>query len=73
MVGRLYGMRFEIRGQAMDEATDWLNYYNHRKLHSTLDYISPMQLEQNRLETQLKKFHNGRVKKYGYRSKDRKY
>lgn len=56
----------------MDEATDWLNYYNHRKLHSTLDYISPMQLEQNRLETQLKKFHNGRVKKYGYRSKDRK-
>lgn len=48
-------MQFEIRGQAMDEATDWLNYYNHKKLHSTLDYISPMQFKQNWLETQLKK------------------
>ena len=48
-------MRFETRRQAMDEVIDWLNYYNHRRLQSTLDYISPMQFEQNWLEAQLKK------------------
>ena len=54
-VGRLYGMRFETHRQAMDEVIDWLNYYNHRRLHSTLNYISPMQFEQNWLVAQLKK------------------
>lgn len=53
-VGRLYGMRFETRRQAMDEVIDWLMYYNHRRLHSTLGYISPMQFEQNWFEAQLK-------------------
>jgi putative transposase len=52
-------MRFETRRQAMDEAMDevidWLMYYNHRRLHSTLDYISPMQFAQNWLAAQLKK------------------
>lgn len=41
-VGRLYGMRFETRRYAMDEVLDWLMLYNHRRLHSTLGYISPM-------------------------------
>jgi len=54
-VGRLYGMRFETRRQAMDEVIDWLNYYNHRRLHSTLNYISPMKFEQNWFVAQLKK------------------
>ena len=54
-VGRLYGMRFGTRHQAMDEVIDWLNYYNHRRLHSTLNYISPMKFEQNWLVAQLKK------------------
>ena len=36
-VGRLYGMRFETRRQAMDEVIDWLMFYTHRRLHSTLD------------------------------------
>lgn len=54
-VGRLYGMRFETRRQAMDEVIDWLNYYNHRRLHSTLNYISPMKFEQNWLVAQLGK------------------
>jgi len=35
-VGRLYGMRFETRRQAMDEVIDWLLFYNHSRLHSTL-------------------------------------
>lgn len=54
-VGRLYGMRFETLRQAMDEVIDWLTYYNHRRLHSTLDYISPMQFEKNWFAAQLKK------------------
>jgi len=54
-LGRLYGMRFETQRQAMDEVIDWLTYYNHRRLHATLDYISPMQFEHNWLAEQLKK------------------
>jgi len=53
-VGRLYGMRFETRRQAMDEVIDWLTYYNHRRRHSTLGYISPMQYEQNWFAAQMK-------------------
>ena len=29
----------------MDESVDWLNFYNHRRLHSSPDYVSPMQFE----------------------------
>ena len=39
------GQRFATRGQAMDEVIDWLTFYNHRRLHSTLGYVSPMQFE----------------------------
>jgi putative transposase len=46
-VGRLYGQRFETRRQAMDEVIDWLTFYNHRRLHSTLGYVSPMQFEKS--------------------------
>ena len=53
-VGRLHGMRFETRRQAMDEVIDWLTFYNHRRLHSTLGYVSPMQFENNWLAAQLK-------------------
>lgn len=54
-VGRLYGMKFETQRQAMDEVIDWLTYYNHKRLHSTLGYISPMQFEKNWFAAQLKK------------------
>ena len=54
-VGRLYGMRFETRHLAMDEVIDLLTYYNHRRLHSTLNYISPMQFKQSWFAAQLKK------------------
>ena len=43
-VGRLYGMRFETRRQAMDKVIGWLTNCNHIRLHSTPGYISPMQL-----------------------------
>ena len=45
-VGRLYGRRFATRREAMDEVIDWLNSYNHKRLHSTLCYVSPMTFEQ---------------------------
>ena len=44
-VGRLYGRRFTTRREAMDEVIDWLTFYNYRRLHSTLDYVSPMTFE----------------------------
>ena len=31
----------------MDGVIDWLTLYNHRRLHSTLGYISPMKFEVN--------------------------
>ena len=42
-VGRLYGQRFATHRQAMDEVIE----YNHRRLHSTLGYVSPMQFEKS--------------------------
>ena len=44
-VGRLYGKTFATHRDAMDEIIDWLTFYNHRRLHSTLGYVSPMQFE----------------------------
>ena len=54
-VGRLYGRRFATHREAMDEVIDWLTFYNHRRLHSTLGYVSPMKFEANWLACQVKK------------------
>jgi transposase InsO family protein len=54
-VGRLYGRKFAMQRQAMDELIDWLTIYNQRRLHSTLGYVSPMMFEAN--------WHAGRSKK----------
>ena len=51
-VARIHGKRFETRRQAMDEVIDWLAFYNHRRLHSTLGYVSPMKFEENWLAAQ---------------------
>ena len=45
-VGGLYGQRFVTLRQAKDEVIDWLTFYNHWQLHSTLGYVSPMKFEQ---------------------------
>lgn len=54
-VGRLHGRRFATRREAMDEIIDWLTFYNHNRLHSTLNYMSPMQFEQRWIAEQRKK------------------
>ena len=51
-VARVHGVRFETRRAVMDEVIDWLTFYNHRRLHSTLGYLSPMQFEKKWLAEQ---------------------
>ena len=48
-VERLHAMRFATRRQAKDEVIDWIQFYNHRRLHSKLGYLSPMAFEKKRL------------------------
>ena len=54
-VDRLYGHQFATRRQAMDEVMDWMTFSHHRRIHSTLGYVSPMQFEQSWLAAQLRK------------------
>ena len=53
-VGKLYGRRFATRREAMDEVMDWINFYNHKRLHSTLGYVSSIAFEQRWIATQQK-------------------
>ncbi|SDI55238.1 Transposase InsO and inactivated derivatives [Paraburkholderia steynii] len=46
-VARMHGRHFATRRAAMDEVIDWLGFYNARRLHSTLNYVSPMTFEKN--------------------------
>jgi putative transposase len=54
-VARLHGRRFATRRAAMDEVVDWMGFYNHTRLHSTLAYVSPMQFERQWYADQLKR------------------
>ena len=51
-VARLHGRHFATRRAAMDEVVDWLGFYNARRLHSTLNYVSPMMFEKTWAATQ---------------------
>lgn len=46
-VERLHGQRFGTRRHAKDETLAWLLWYNASRLHSTLNYVSPMQFEKH--------------------------
>lgn len=48
-VERLHDMRLSTRRQAKDEIMDWLTFYNGKRLHSTLGYMSPMGFEKKKL------------------------
>ncbi len=54
-IWRLYGRRFATHRDAMDEVINWLTFYNHRRLHSTLGRMSPMKFEANWHAVQIKK------------------
>jgi putative transposase len=61
----LYGKKFATREQAMDAVMDWMAFYNHRRLHSTLGYLSPMQFEQRwYMRHSVKKPRKSRAKSY---------
>ena len=53
-VERLHGQRFETIRQAKDETVAWLLWYNQTRMHSTLNYVSPIQFEQNWTEATMK-------------------
>ena len=44
-VERLHDIRFETRRQAKDEVIDWITFYNRKRMHSTLGYMTPMEFE----------------------------
>ena len=46
-VERLHGEQFKTIREAKDETIAWLLWYNRTRMHSTLDYVSPMQFEQD--------------------------
>jgi transposase InsO family protein len=49
----IHGQRFTTHQQARDAIMNWIGFYNHSRLHSTLGYLSPMQYEQRWLAAQL--------------------
>ena len=53
-VERLHGQCFETIRQAMDETIAWLLWYNQTRMHSTLNYVSPMQFEKDWMDARIK-------------------
>lgn len=51
----VHGHKFATREEARRAVMDWMAFYNHRRLHSSLGYLSPMQFEQRWYEAQRKK------------------
>ena len=46
-VERLHGEHYATRRHAKDDVLDWLTFYNRKRMHSTLGYVSPMEFEEN--------------------------
>lgn len=54
-MARVHGCKFATRRECMDAVLDWMAFYNHSRLHSSLRYLSLMQFEQRWYEAQRKK------------------
>jgi putative transposase len=50
----LYGQRFATIREAKDAVLEWLRWYNRNRMHSTLDYSTPVEYEQHWLAQQVK-------------------
>ena len=53
-VERLHGQRFQTIRDAKGETVSWLLWYNRTRMHSTLNYVSPIEFEQNWMEARVK-------------------
>ena len=51
-VARIHGKRFATRREAKDEIVNWLSFYNAKRLHQTLGYVSPATYEKRWLTAQ---------------------
>ena len=64
----MYGRRCATRREALDEVMDWLTFYNHKRLHSTLGYVSPMTFEQRWIAAQQQDWKSAKWAAYGVRT-----
>jgi transposase InsO family protein len=64
-VGRLHSHRFATLRQAMDEVVAWLTFYNYRRLHSSLGYLSPCSTSSAGMRHSARTLHRTRAKNYG--------
>lgn len=60
-VERLHGERFPAIRAAKDEVLAWLLWYNRQRMHSTLNYVSPVQFEQQWQQSQQGRGTDGRM------------
>jgi transposase InsO family protein len=50
-VARIHGEPLKSAQETRQEVMDWIHFYNSTRLHSALDYLSPMQFEKQSLKS----------------------